>query len=57
MPCLLLQFRQQPVDLTSESPSAIKLFVLTQAALMEQGHSRKDAYSIVETEFNKAMAG
>ena len=52
-----MQFRQQPVDLTSENPSAIKLFVLTQAALIEQGHNRKDAYDIVESEFQKAMTG
>ena len=51
------QFRQQPLDLNSENPSAIKLFVLTQAALMEKGHSSKAAYKIVESEFSKAMAG
>lgn len=52
-----LQFRQAAVDLNSENPSAIKLFVLTQAALIEKGHSRKEAYQIVEDEFKKAMAG
>lgn len=52
-----LQFRQAAVDLNSENPSAIKLFVLTQAALIEKGHSRKEAYQIVEDEFNKAVAG
>ena len=52
-----MQFRQQPVDLNSENPSAIKLFVLTQAALIEQGHNRKDAYDIVESEFQEAMTG
>ena len=52
-----LQFRQQPLDLNAENPSPMKLFVLTQAALMEKGHSRKAAYNIVEAEFNKALAG
>lgn len=52
-----MQFRQQPLDLNSDNPSPMKLFVLAQAALMEKGHSRKAAYNIVEAEFNNALAG
>lgn len=52
-----LQFRQHPLDLNSDNPSPMKLFVLAQAALMEKGHSRRTAYNIVEAEFNKALAG
>ena len=52
-----LQYRQHPLDLNSDNPSPMKLFVLTQAALMEKGHGRKEAYNIVEAEFNKAMGG
>jgi len=52
-----LQFRQQAVDLNSDNPSAIKLFVLAQAALIEKGHTQKQAYKIVEEEFSKAMTG
>ena len=52
-----LQYRQYPLDLNSDSPSPMKLFVLAQAALMEKGHGRKEAYNIVEAEFNKAMGG
>ena len=55
--CSALQFRQQAVDLNSDNPSAIKLFVLTQAALIEKGHTQKQAYKIVEEEFSKAMTG
>ena len=50
-----LQYRQHPLDLNSDNPSPMKLFVLAQAALMEKGHGRKEAYNIVEAEFNKAM--
>lgn len=52
-----LQYRQYPLDLNSDNPSPMKLFVLAQAALMEKGHGRKEAYHIVEAEFNKAMGG
>jgi len=52
-----LQFRQQAVDLNSDNPSAIKLFVLAQAALIEKGHTQNQAYKIVEEEFSKAMTG
>ncbi|DBB11279.1 hypothetical protein WJX82_004296 [Trebouxia sp. C0006] len=51
------QFRQQAVDLNSDNPSAIKLFVLAQAALIEKGHTQKQAYKIVQDEFSKAMTG
>ncbi|KAL3153323.1 hypothetical protein ABBQ38_011667 [Trebouxia sp. C0009 RCD-2024] len=51
------EFRQHPLDLNSDNPSPMKLFVLAQAALMEKGHSRRTAYNIVEAEFNKALAG
>lgn len=55
--CSALQFRQQAVDLNSDNPSAIKLFVLAQAALIEKGHTQKQAYKIVQDEFSKAMTG
>ncbi|DBB04284.1 hypothetical protein WJX77_006582 [Trebouxia sp. C0004] len=51
------QFRQQALDLNSDNPSAIKLFVLAQAALIEKGHTKSQAYNIVEEEFSKAMTG
>ncbi|KAL0042861.1 hypothetical protein WJX79_001748 [Trebouxia sp. C0005] len=51
------QFRQQVVDLNSDNPSAMKLFVLAQAALIEKGHTQKQAYKVVEEEFSKAMTG
>ena len=49
-----VQFLQQPLDLNSEQPPAIKLFVMAQVALMEQGHNRKTAYKLVEEHFRKS---
>lgn len=34
----------------------MKLFVMTQAALMEQGHSQRAAYKLVEEEFRKSAS-